>query len=551
MSDSLLLLLRRTANGDHRPARLERKAAAPVVFDPGVSSASGLLGDPSLRERSQELPHDFTPNHPPHLSHDLPVALAEAGSEQRWRQLQRIRRGSTPLAPWITALAGGQIPAEADLLAALWPRLDRQAVAHLLTSVAADDPAPWLTAGQLELPPLAAQPAAREVWLEPLLQRHQEATGEPALAWLQLLGQLRDPRVAARLRCVLAPLAQDPVPAAGVCGGLSLDRLQVLLPLLGLQREPQDAELLQAWAVNPGPRVVRRAALEGLAVGLSSWPTEPLARALSQLARDLDPGLAGTAVDLLARLPHGRRLLGRLLGQALDPGVRARLRRRLPPTPLVLLVHGRQGGVIPAELEVLAAELSQRRGAPVLLQALTAEAPEADAAFWAAARRAEGLSLVPLLLLPGGHVRRDLPAIARAWRVRAGELLSLRRLPFLGAWPAWQRALAQSLATAAAVQGAEPVWLHHPLEGALPQRFLRHLAGVLRAEGQATPYSAGAADLGLTGRGPVLLLPLTLAANRLSESLTMGALSSMHVLPPLLNNQAMREVLLTALEELP
>lgn len=511
MTDPLLLPPRTAAKAGHRPARLERQAAAAVVSHPGVSEAFLQLGEP--------------------------------GSEQRWRRLQRIRRGHTPPEPWIDALAAGVIQPEADLLAALWPRLEPPAVARLLSGAAAADPAPWLLAGQLELPPLAALPAAREAWLEPLLQRQAKAEGEQALAWLQLLGQLRDPRVASRLRQVIGPLAADQP-------GARLDPVPPLLPLLGLQRDPRDAPRLLELALQPGPLTLRRAALEGLAVGLSSWPAELLARGLEQLATDLDPALAGTAVDLLARLPDGPRSLRRLLKQALDPAVRARLRRRLPPTPLVLLVHGRQGGVIPEDLQTLAADLSQRRGAPVLVQALTAEVPEADAGFWAAARRAEGFSLVPLLLLPGGHVRRDLPAIASAWRTQA-PAVPLRRLPFLGAWPTWQRTLAIQLAQAAAEHGAQPLWLHHPLEGALPQRFLDHLAAVLGAEGLAAPYTAAAAELGLEGRGPLLLLPLTLAANRLSESLTMGSPPPIRVLPPLLENPALRQALITALEHLP
>jgi len=516
VSDPLLLPPRTAANAGHRPARLEGQAAAAVVSHPGVSEAFPQLGEP--------------------------------GSDQRWRQLQGIRRGHTPLEPWIEALAAGVVGPAADLLAALWARLDGAAVTRLLGSPAGLDPSPWLTAGQLELPPLAALPAARAVWLEPLLQRQAEAAGEPALAWLQLLGQWREARVAARLRRVLAPLVADPL-------GVPLELAAPLLPLLGLQRDPQDAGLLLQVSLQPGPLALRRAALEGVAVGLSSWPAELLANGLSQLATDLDSGLAGTAVDLLARLPDGRRALRRLLPQALDAAVRARLRRRLPPTPLVLLVHGRQGGVIPAELQALAAELSQRRGAPVLVQALTAEAPEADASFWAAARRAEGFSLVPLLLLPGGHVRRDLPAIAAAWRARAAsnpsQPVPLRRVPFLGAWPGWQRGMAQLMTPAATAPGAEPLWLHHPLDGALPQRFLAHLRAVLGAEGLAAPYSAGPVELGLDNRGPLRLLPLTLAANRLTESLTMGATGAMHVLPPLLESPALRQLLLSALEDLP
>jgi len=477
--------------------------------------------------------------------------LAAPGSEERWRQLQRLRRDAAPAAlePWIAALASGALPAQADLLAALWARLDRAALHRLLDSPAAAAAGPWLLAGQLELPALAGQPSTSAVWLDPLLRRQASAPAEQALLWLQLLGQLRDPRVAAQLRQALEPLAALDAAAAATAG----DDLLPLLPLLGLQRVPSDLELLLPLALAPGPLALRRAALEGLALGLSCWPVPPLVAGLESLVADLDPALAAAALDLLARLPEGRRPLRRLLGRSLDPAVRRRLRRRLRPTPLVLLVHGRQGGAIPAALQALAAELAARRGAPVLLQALTADAPAGDATFWAAARRAAGLSLVPLLLLPGGHVRRDLPAVAATWRQRAWAAgdLPLRRLPFLGAWPRWQLALAQTLRSAAERSLGAPCWLHHPLEGPLAQRFLAHLAAVLGCPGEASPYSAVVADLACCSRGPALLLPLTLAANRLSESLTMGAQPPVEVLPPLLEIPALRQLLLAALEDLP
>jgi hypothetical protein len=59
------------------------------------------------------------------------------------------------------------------------------------------------------------------------------------------------------------------------------------------------------------------------------WPRRPLRAALIQLASDLDPGLAGQAVDLLARLPRARTALLDLARQALDPAVASRIQRRL------------------------------------------------------------------------------------------------------------------------------------------------------------------------------------------------------------------------------
>ncbi|MDA1246740.1 MAG: hypothetical protein O2787_05525, partial [Cyanobacteria bacterium] len=82
--------------------------------------------------------------------------------------------------------------------------------------------------------------------------------------------------------------------------------------------------------------------------------------------------------------------------------------RPTPAHPLLLVVHGRSGGELPEELVSLAAELEHRRGAPVRLQALSAVAPPEPQQL---ALGNQLLTLVPLLLLPGGHVRRDLPAI--------------------------------------------------------------------------------------------------------------------------------------------
>ena len=496
-----------------------------------------------------------------------PPELAESGSERRWRQLQALRRGDGPLEAWIEALVSGRMPVAADLLAALWLRLAPSAVSRLLAAGAAAEVGPWLQAGLLELPAVASRPEVRQAWFEPLLRRQAAAAAQAgmaspeALAWLQLVGQFRDGRAAERLRQPLRPLACQ---TAGHTAMPIVDGTAELLPLLGLQRDPVDADLLLRLALAPAPRPIRRGALEGLALGLSSWPVGPLAAGLVRLATDLDPALAATAVDLLARLPNQQASLRRLLATPLDAAIRDRLRRRIRPTPLVLLVHGRQGGLIPEALQDLARELASRRGAPVLLQALTADPPEGDERFWQAARRAGALSLVPLLLLPGGHVRRDLPAIAAAWRARVRPDVALRTLPFLGAWPGWQQSLAEVLAqargAAAARPGASPaaVWLHHPLEGPLACRYLGLLASVLGAPGLAAPYTGPVDHLWAGQPEPVVLLPLSLAPSRLSEALSEGlshpgeAISAARtLLPPLLEIPALRQHLLSALEALP
>jgi hypothetical protein len=210
--------------------------------------------------------------------------------------------------------------------------------------------------------------------------------------------------------------------------------------------------------------------------------------------------------------------------------------RRIIASPLLLVVHGRAGGVIPAELQDLARQLEAGRGAPVVLEALTAGEPPALPAGSATAP----LLLVPLFLLPGSHVRLDVPQIAARCRRRG----PLRRLPFLGSWPAWQGALADELAALKGQAEVGPWLLHHPLEGPLGAAFLAHLEAVTGGRCRATPYSApNAEDAPLPLPGPAL--PLALAANRLTDALP----SPLGV--PLLQRPRFRGVVLEALMVLP
>ncbi|MGL6134164.1 MAG: CbiX/SirB N-terminal domain-containing protein [Prochlorococcaceae cyanobacterium] len=426
--------------------------------------------------------------------------LPPSGDPARWPWLQQLRRcASLDPEPWLRAFEAGEIELEPDLLAVLAERLDGSAQLRLLRCWSGQ------TAPDPRLPGLFG------------LGRHAATA-----AWL--LEQLQS-----------GPAALE----AGMAPELPL----ALLPLLGHQRQAQAWPVLQAWLQAPIPHALRRAALEGVAVGLPAWPSPALRRCLRQLAADIDPPLAASAVDLLARLPGCRPQLMSLRRRCLDPAVAQRLQRRLATTaaqPLLLVVHGRAGGVLPLELVALAAQLEQRRRAPVRIQALTAAEPPAAAELL---RPHMALTLVPLLLLPGGHVRHDLPAIVRHWRRHT----PVQRLPFLGAWPSWQQALRQELAAISAPGAGQqelPLLLHHPVEGRLAGRFLSQLERSTAGRCLATPYSSEQlAELQLTLTAPAL--PLALAANRLTDRLAscVGA--------PLLQRSQLRQLLLDELEALP
>ncbi|MFM9089325.1 MAG: DNA mismatch repair protein MutS, partial [Cyanobium sp.] len=199
-------------------------------------------------------------------------------------------------------------------------------------------------------------------------------------------------------------------------------------------------------------------------------------------------------------------------------------------------IHGRAGGVVPPELIELAGELELRRGAPVHLETLTAPElpplPVSSAAL---------TTLVPLFHLPGGHVRHDVPQRVARWRA-AG---AVRRLPFLGAWPAWQGALVEEVnRLPAPTKAATPLLVHHPVEGSLPQRYLSHLASLCGARCLALPYpSAEGGGAPPPPQEPAL--PLALASCRLTDGFAawLGA--------PLLGRRQCRQALLELLVALP
>ncbi|MEB3271545.1 MAG: hypothetical protein VKJ44_07845 [Synechococcus sp.] len=413
-----------------------------------------------------------------------PTDLPGPGEPGRWPFLQRLRRQRDLEAqPWLQAIETGMIPLANDLVAVLASHLDGDEASRLLHC--------WL-----------AQPQP-----------------DPALP--ALIGERRDRVWGAALRQALAqasPAQQIP-----------------LLPLLGHQRERADFGLLQQRLRQAAPLPLRRAALEGLQRGLAAWPRAQLRAVLSEVATDLQPALAAEAIDALARLPRARGDLLRLARRGLDSRLQQRLQRRLhshPARPLLLLVHGRSGGEIGAVWQQLATDLALRRGAPVQLLALTAE-PAALPRFAAGQPPA---TLVPLLLLPGLHVRQDLPAL---WQRRQAPL---SRVPFLGAWPAWQQLLAEELLSLGRQGAAPPLLLHHPLSGPLARRFLsqleRRCAARCRDNGGEDPPAADQP-----------FLPLVLAPNRLTEALQAAGLAA--AARPLLARPRLREGLIRLLEELP
>jgi sirohydrochlorin ferrochelatase len=221
--------------------------------------------------------------------------------------------------------------------------------------------------------------------------------------------------------------------------------------------------------------------------------------------------------------------------------------------PLHLVIHGRAGGEIPVPIRDFASELAERRGTVVRLEALTAAGRPVVAgppATPGPPPTGRPVTLVPLLLLPGRHVRRDVPAIRRRLREQG---MRVRSRPFLGAWPAWLHHL-QTWVGRLRQAGAVPLLVHHPLEDRLGVRYL----GMLRGRLQVPLVSAAEAVTtgGGAAHGARTLLPLALAPNRMTAALESapgghGAIAQRLLCPHLLADPASRSLLLTQLVRLP
>ncbi|MBW0174466.1 MAG: hypothetical protein KXJ48_08615, partial [Vulcanococcus sp.] len=121
-------------------------------------------------------------------------------STDRWQQLQLLRRGRTPVQPWLQQFEQSGSPSSIEVLAALIGQLDRAGVEQLLNGPVGRDATTLLEAARRELPLLAGAAEVKQAWLEPLLAQ------PPSLLWLEILGYFRDARVAARLRLAVEGL---------------------------------------------------------------------------------------------------------------------------------------------------------------------------------------------------------------------------------------------------------------------------------------------------------------------------------------------------------
>ncbi|WP_320675825.1 DNA mismatch repair protein MutS [Prochlorococcus sp. MIT 1300] len=173
------------------------------------------------------------------------------------------------------------------------------------------------------------------------------------------------------------------------------------------------------------------------------------------------------------------------------------------PRPLHLIVHGRPGGFVESCLMDLASSLRSRRGSSVVVEALTADSLPITSS--------KSAWLIPLFLLPGHHVRHDVPLI----RDRLHHLgVKVNLLPFLGAWYSWNRLLLEFL-TSKVCHGSVAL-IHHPIRQGLGDRYISSLKQFLKT--QIIPFENWN-SYDLLTKKQYYPIPLALAPNHMADSM--------------------------------
>ena len=99
----------------------------------------------------------------------------------------------------------------------------------------------------------------------------------------------------------------------------------------------------------------------------------------------------------------------------------------LPHTAILLFAHGSSDPAWAAPFENILKNVREQTSAPVALAYLERMQPSLiDAVGTMAARGVDELTLVPLFLAVGGHMRKDLPVMVREAEARYGVKIAVR-----------------------------------------------------------------------------------------------------------------------------
>tara|TARA_B100000902_G_C26717127_1_gene624780 strand:+ start:123 stop:539 length:417 start_codon:yes stop_codon:yes gene_type:complete len=99
-----------------------------------------------------------------------------------------------------------------------------------------------------------------------------------------------------------------------------------------------------------------------------------------------------------------------------------------------LIIHGSKNGFVHPIMDIIINQVQKRRGKLVELEVLTKNSDQTSSSKF--------IWLVPLFLLPGNHVRIDVPLIRNRLK---NELINSKLTPYIGSWNNWIHILVEMI----------------------------------------------------------------------------------------------------------
>ena len=131
-----------------------------------------------------------------------------------------------------------------------------------------------------------------------------------------------------------------------------------------------------------------------------------------------------------------------------------------------LIIHGSKKGFVHPIMDIIINEVQKRRGKTVELEVLTENSYQVS--------KSKFIWLVPLFLLPGTHVRKDVPLIRNRLK---NELINTKLTPYIGSWNNWINILSEMIKVEK--KSVIPVLLHHPLRSKIASDHMQYLGNRL------------------------------------------------------------------------
>ena len=131
-----------------------------------------------------------------------------------------------------------------------------------------------------------------------------------------------------------------------------------------------------------------------------------------------------------------------------------------------LIIHGSKNGIVHPIIDIIINEVQKRRGKLVELEVLTENTYQASTSNF--------IWLVPLFLLPGTHVRKDVPLVRNRLK---NELINTKLTPYIGSWNSWINILIEFIKEEK--KSVTPVLLHHPLRSKIASDHMQYLGNRL------------------------------------------------------------------------